>query len=54
MMVTKMDKHGIDIENHTVHHDNLTMISKEKQLKTLIQSPLHILMVGTTKVQLRL
>ena len=33
-----MEKHGVDIESHTVHHDNLKMLDKDKQLKTLIQS----------------
>ena len=32
----EMDKYGIDIESHTIQHDNLEKISKNKQLKTLI------------------
>jgi len=38
----EMDKCGIDIESHTVHHDNLKMISKVEQLKTLIQSKRYL------------
>jgi peptidoglycan/xylan/chitin deacetylase (PgdA/CDA1 family) len=38
----EMDRYGIDIESHTVHHDNLKMISKAKQLKTLIQSKKYL------------
>ncbi len=34
----EMDKYGVDIESHTVNHNNLKMLSKDKQLKTLIQS----------------
>ena len=34
----EMDKYGIDIESHTVNHDNLKLLSRDKQLKTLIQS----------------
>ena len=37
-----MDKYGIDIESHTVNHDNLKMLSKDKQLKTLIQSKKYL------------
>ena len=33
-----MEKYGVDIESHTVNHDNLKMLSKDKQLKTLTQS----------------
>ncbi|MBU3180179.1 polysaccharide deacetylase family protein [Clostridium psychrophilum] len=38
----EMDKYGVDIESHTVHHDNLAMISNNKQLKTLIQSKQYL------------
>ena len=38
----EMDKAGIDIESHTVHHDNLAMLSKNKQLKTLIKSKKYL------------
>jgi len=34
----EMEKYSVDIESHTVNHENLQMISKDKQLKTLIQS----------------
>ena len=34
----EMGKYGVDIECHTVNHENLKMLSKDKQLKTLIQS----------------
>jgi peptidoglycan/xylan/chitin deacetylase (PgdA/CDA1 family) len=34
----EMDKYGIDIESHTVNHERLKLLSKNKQLKTLIQS----------------
>ena len=34
----EMDKYGVDIESHTVNHEKLKMISKDKRLKTLIQS----------------
>jgi len=33
-----MDKYGIGIKSHTVNHERLKLISKDKQLKTLIQS----------------
>ena len=36
--ILEMDKYGIDIESHTVNHDNLKSLSKDKQLKTLKQS----------------
>ncbi|MBU3098892.1 MULTISPECIES: polysaccharide deacetylase family protein [Clostridium] len=38
----EMNKYGIDIESHTVHHDNLKSISKDNQLKTLIQSKKYL------------
>ena len=38
----EMDKYGVDIESHTVHHDNLKMLSKNKQLKTLIKSKKYL------------
>jgi len=34
----EMEKYGVDIESHTVNHENLKMLSKNKQLKTLVQS----------------
>ncbi|MBU3091212.1 polysaccharide deacetylase family protein [Clostridium sp. CF011] len=34
----EMDKYGVDIESHTVNHDKLKSLSKDKQLATLIQS----------------
>ena len=38
----QMDKYGINIESHTVNHDNLKMLSKSRQLKTLIQSKKYL------------
>ncbi|WP_253205916.1 polysaccharide deacetylase family protein [Clostridium estertheticum] len=38
----EMDKYGIDIESHTAHHDNLKLISKDNQLKTLIKSKKYL------------
>jgi len=38
----EMDKYGVDIESHTVHHDNLKMLSNVDQLKTLIQSKKYL------------
>ncbi|MBU3187296.1 polysaccharide deacetylase family protein [Clostridium estertheticum] len=38
----EMDKYGVDIESHTEHHDNLKLISKDNQLKTLIESKKHL------------
>ncbi|WP_298836663.1 polysaccharide deacetylase family protein [Clostridium sp.] len=38
----EMEKYGIDIESHTVNHDKLENISKNKQLKTLIQSKQYL------------
>lgn len=38
----EMDKYGIDIESHTVNHDKLKSLSKDKQLKTLIQSKKYL------------
>ncbi|MBU3153749.1 polysaccharide deacetylase family protein [Clostridium estertheticum] len=40
--LVEMDKYGIDIESHTVHHDNLKLISKDNQLKTLIESKKYL------------
>ena len=34
----EMEKYGVDIESHTVNHDNLKDLPKDKQLATLIQS----------------
>jgi len=34
----EMEKYGVDIESHTVNHENLKDLSKEKQLATLIKS----------------
>ena len=38
----EMSKYGIDIENHTVYHEDLKRLSKDKQLKTLIQSKKYL------------
>lgn len=34
----EMDHYGVDIESHTVNHDHLKTLTKEKQLETLSQS----------------
>ena len=34
----EMEKYGVDIESHTVNHENLKAISKDKQLETLVKS----------------
>ena len=34
----EMEKYGVDIESHTVNHDNLKELTKAKQLETLTQS----------------
>jgi len=34
----EMEKYGIDIESHSVNHENLIKITKAKQLETLIKS----------------
>lgn len=34
----EMEKYGVDIESHTVNHENLKDMPKEKQLETLIKS----------------
>jgi len=34
----EMERYGVDIESHTVSHENLKDISKDKQLETLIKS----------------
>lgn len=34
----EMEKYGVDIESHTVNHENLKELPKDKQLETLIQS----------------
>lgn len=34
----EMEKYGVDIESHTVSHENLKDMSKDKQLETLIKS----------------
>ncbi|WP_259473380.1 polysaccharide deacetylase family protein [Clostridium estertheticum] len=46
----EMDKYGIDIESHTAHHDNLKLISKDNQLKTLIQSKKHLEKILNKKI----
>ena len=38
----EMEKYGVDVESHTVHHENLRMLSKDKQLKTLTQSKAYL------------
>ena len=38
----EMDKNGVDIESHTLNHDNLALIFKDKQLKTVIQSKKYL------------
>jgi len=38
----EMDKYSVDIESHTVNHDNLKLISKDDQLKTLAQSKKYL------------
>ena len=34
----EMEKYGVDIESHTVNHDNLKELSIDKQLQTLVKS----------------
>lgn len=34
----EMDAYGVDIESHTVNHDHLKTLTKDKQLETLTQS----------------
>lgn len=46
----EMDKNGIDIESHTVNHDQLDKLSYEKQLVTLKQSKDYIEKVLNKKV----
>ena len=38
----EMDSSNIDIESHTVNHDNLALLSKNKQLKTVINSKKYL------------
>ena len=38
----EMEKYGVDIESHTVNHDNLKEITKDKQLETLVQSKQYL------------
>lgn len=46
----EMDKNGIDIESHTVKHENLPLLSYKNQLKTLTDSKKYLENILSKKV----